>query len=162
MLNNTYTFNANDNIIRFCPNLYLHFGWGLTLMITGFIAILLRIIGYWKPWVLKYHPIVGKVWFYGMIVQLYTSIWSRNDGLRIMIMIFGVTCYGCLIAGHAFIRCYQAKRIMLEDEMPLNTYKTDKDNCCSCRCELVEQALVLVCFRFFNKKKVTKKCGTQI
>eukprot|EP01119_Soliformovum_irregulare_P022029 TRINITY_DN7449_c0_g1_i1.p1 TRINITY_DN7449_c0_g1~~TRINITY_DN7449_c0_g1_i1.p1 ORF type:complete len:219 (+),score=22.36 TRINITY_DN7449_c0_g1_i1:50-706(+) len=104
-------FQIGDNIVRWCPDLYLHFFWGLLLMLVGFITILTRIIGRWKPKALRYHPWFGRFWFYGMIVQLYTSLYARNDGMRWFIFFFGIICYGCLIAGHGFIRLYKEKML---------------------------------------------------
>ena len=110
-----------DNIIRSCPVLYFHFFWGICVIILGWTTLLSRYIITLKP----YHRSMGQIWIYGMIIQLYSSTYSRNDGFRWFIFMFGLVCYTGMVIGHFMIRKYQRKETKVADEETIMSEQKD-------------------------------------
>jgi hypothetical protein len=104
-----------ERVIRVCANLYLHFFWGIILIFLGLGVFSTRYVANFR----KYHVLLGRFWFYGMIVQIYTSLWSRDNGFPWFVFLFGVICYGSLIIGHSLIRMYQTLPSINDESVPL-------------------------------------------
>jgi hypothetical protein len=105
-----------ERVIRLCANLYLHFFWGIFLIFLGLAVLGTR---YFTKYT-RHHVTLGRLWFYGMIVQVYTSLWSRDNGFPWFVFLFGVLCYGSLIFGHTFIRMYQTLPNVSEEAQPIS------------------------------------------
>ena len=107
----------NMNILRSCGILYFHFFFGIALILLGWTTFAARWIAKIKP----YHRILGQIWVYGMIIQLYSSTYISYNGFKWFIFMFGVICYGSLIIAHLFIRTFQFR---LRDEHKSTKYQS--------------------------------------
>ncbi|KAJ3085310.1 hypothetical protein HK102_000123 [Quaeritorhiza haematococci] len=95
---------AFPSVVRSCSTLYFHFIWGIVMMVVGLLALTARLI----PRVRPYHKYIGMLFFYGMILQLFTSLWAHDDGFPWFVFAFGLTTYGSLIAGQILINAYRS------------------------------------------------------
>merc|ERR1719411_185203 len=111
------------NIQRSCGVLYFHFFCGLSMVILGWTTFAAR----WIPILKPYHRQMGKVWFYGMIVLLYSSTYASYNGFRWFIFMFGVICYGGMIIGHSFIRKFQENKAKQNEIAAIPTESPDGD-----------------------------------
>ncbi|KAJ3085309.1 hypothetical protein HK102_000122 [Quaeritorhiza haematococci] len=95
---------AFPSVIRSCSTLYFHFFWGVFMMLVGLLALAARFV----PRVRPYHKYIGMLFFYGMILQLFTSLWAHDDGFPWFVFLFGLTTYTLLIIGQIFINLYRS------------------------------------------------------
>lgn len=91
------------NILRLCGVLYFHFYWGLFLIFFGAFAVLTRFIDKLRP----YHHIFGRLWCYGMVYQISTSLYVRNDGFKWFTFLFLMSLVTFMSVGQFAIRTYQ-------------------------------------------------------
>lgn len=97
-----------NNILLSCNMLYFHFCWGLFMILIGAVAIVSRIaVKPLRKWLRPWHATLGQAWMYGMIVQISTSLYCRQDGFRPFIYGFLVICVANMIIAHLTIRAFQ-------------------------------------------------------
>ncbi|KAJ3081325.1 hypothetical protein HK102_002429 [Quaeritorhiza haematococci] len=93
------------SVIRSCPVLYLHFFWGIFCIFVGILALTARFV----PRLTPYHKAIGRVYFYGMMVQMYTALWAHDDGFPWYVFTFGLLDIFAMISGHLFISTYRSQ-----------------------------------------------------
>ena len=72
-----------NTILLSCNMLYFHFCWGLFMILIGAVAIVSRLaVKPLRKWLRPWHATLGQAYMYGMIVQISTSLYCRQDGFR--------------------------------------------------------------------------------
>lgn len=97
-----------DNILRNCMMLQFHFYWGCAFIGVGLLALIARIPTekiqkVLRPW----HATLGSLWFYGVLIQMGSSLYCRDRGLSFPIFTFLMICAASMVIGHLSIRGYQ-------------------------------------------------------
>lgn len=109
-----------DNIIMQCTILYFHFLFGEALILLGIVAMIARIpVGCIERTLKPWHATMGLAWVYGMIIQIATSLYCRNDGFRTFIFGFLTICVVNMIVGHMAIRAFQRDMARQKGSAPL-------------------------------------------